>query len=66
MGRSSLASRRLFALLVGALMLLMAQPAASAPIARFGLPFAEPPGPDTWLLGQPYGNTVGAFARQRD
>jgi murein DD-endopeptidase MepM/ murein hydrolase activator NlpD len=61
-----LASRRLFALLLGALMLLMAQPAASAPIARFGLPFAEPPGPDTWLLGQPYGNTVGAFARRRD
>ena len=66
MGRSSLASRRLFALFLGALMLLMAQPAASAPIARFGLPFAEPPGPDTWLLGQPYGNTVGAFARRRD
>ncbi|RPI83849.1 MAG: M23 family metallopeptidase [Chloroflexi bacterium] len=27
----------------------------------FGLPFAEPPGPDTWLLVQPYGNTVSAF-----
>lgn len=27
----------------------------------FRLPFAEPPGPDTWLLGQGYGNTVGAF-----
>lgn len=27
----------------------------------FGLPFATPPGPDTWLLGQSYGNTVGAF-----
>jgi len=66
MGRSSLASRRLIGLLLGALMLLMAQPAASAPTARFGLPFADPPGPDTWLLGQPYGNTVGAFARRRD
>jgi len=42
-------------------MLLMAQPVASSSIARFGLPFAEPPGTDTWLLG-----TVGAFARQRD
>jgi len=42
-------------------MLLMAQPAAFASIARFGLPFAEPPRPDTWLLG-----TVGAFACQRD
>jgi hypothetical protein len=27
----------------------------------FQLPFAEPPGPDTWLLGQPYGNTTGAY-----
>lgn len=27
----------------------------------FRLPFAEPPGPNTWLLGQPYGNTVGAY-----
>jgi len=53
MGRSSLASRWLIALFLGALMLLMAQPAASTPIARFGLPFAETPGPDTWLLGQP-------------
>ena len=25
------------------------------------LPFLEPPGPDAWLLGQPYGNTVGAY-----
>jgi murein DD-endopeptidase MepM/ murein hydrolase activator NlpD len=30
----------------------------------FGLPFLDPPGPDTWLLIQPYGNTTGAF-RQR-
>lgn len=30
----------------------------------FGLPFAEPPGPDTWLLVQPYGNTASAY-RQR-
>ncbi len=27
----------------------------------FGLPFAEPPGPSTWLLGQPYGNTTFAY-----
>ena len=32
----------------------------------FGLPFASPPGPSTWLLGQGYGNTVGAFARRRE
>lgn len=27
----------------------------------FILPFAAPPGPDTWLMGQPYGNTVSAY-----
>lgn len=27
----------------------------------FILPFKEPPGPNTWLLGQTYGNTVGAY-----
>ena len=25
------------------------------------LPFQEPPGIDTWLLGQAYGNTTGAY-----
>lgn len=30
----------------------------------FSLPFGEPPGPSTWLLGQTYGNTTGAY-RQR-
>jgi len=32
----------------------------------FILPMADPPGPSTWLLGQPYGNTVGAFLRGAD
>ena len=32
----------------------------------FILPFADPPGPTTWLLGQVYGNSVGAFARRRE
>lgn len=42
------------------------QAAFQAPTKRpFGLPFAEPPGPGTWLMVQPYGNTVGAF-RQRN
>lgn len=27
----------------------------------FILPFADPPGPNSWLLGQPYGNTTGAY-----
>lgn len=31
----------------------------------FGLPFAAPPGPTTWLLGQAYGNTVGAYTNRR-
>lgn len=30
----------------------------------FGLPFATPPGPSTWLLNQPYGNTTSAFVRR--
>jgi len=30
----------------------------------FILPFSAPPGPDTWLVAQPYGNTTGAY-RQR-
>lgn len=38
-------------------------PAAEAP--PFGLPFASPPGPDTWLFTQPYGNTVFAFRQRR-
>ncbi|GGJ53602.1 M23 family metallopeptidase [Deinococcus roseus] len=35
------------------------------PSQQFGLPFAGPAGPDTWLLGQVYGNTTGAY-RQRN
>jgi hypothetical protein len=31
---------------------------------QFGLPFAGNPGPNTWLLGQLYGNTTGAFRRR--
>jgi murein DD-endopeptidase MepM/ murein hydrolase activator NlpD len=33
--------------------------------APFGLPFATPPGPSTWLLGQAYGNTTGAYGMRR-
>ncbi len=39
--------------------------AAQASVRPFGLPFASAPGPDTWLLGQPYGNTTGAFRQRR-
>jgi hypothetical protein len=42
-----------------------AQGQVSTPNERpFKLPFAEPSGPDTWLMAQPYGNTTGAY-RQR-
>ena len=55
--------------------LLFAALTADSPSARaqtatptpkpFGLPFAEPPGPNTWYLGGGYGNTIGAYF-QRD
>ena len=36
--------------------------AAAQPAEKpFGLPFDTEPGPSTWLLGQLYGNTVGAY-----
>ncbi len=35
------------------------------PAQQFGLPLQGPPGPSTWLLGQLYGNTTGAY-RQRN
>ena len=57
-------------LLVGSVYLLTPalvaaqQESTSAPDRPFQLPFAEPPGLDTWLMAQPYGNTTGAY-RQR-
>ncbi len=38
--------------------------AQEIPEPPFRLPFQDPPGPDTWLMGQAYGNTAGAY-RQR-
>lgn len=35
------------------------------PTRQFGLPLQGSPGPSTWLLGQLYGNTTGAY-RQRN
>jgi murein DD-endopeptidase MepM/ murein hydrolase activator NlpD len=44
------------------LSLPIARPATAQEEAKpFGLPFSEPPGPGTWYLIQPYGNTVGAY-----
>jgi murein DD-endopeptidase MepM/ murein hydrolase activator NlpD len=39
--------------------------ALARPAGQFGLPFAGAPGPDTWLLGQGYGNTTGAYRQRR-
>ncbi len=45
-----------------ALAVVIPVPFAPQPEApAFRLPFADPPGPDTWLLGQPYGNTIFAY-----
>jgi murein DD-endopeptidase MepM/ murein hydrolase activator NlpD len=38
------------------------QPAEPRP---FRLPFLDPPGPSTWLMGQAYGNTSGAYRQRR-
>lgn len=43
-----------------------APPSQSAESGKpFILPFAAPPGPNTWLMGQPYGNTTGAYRQRR-
>jgi murein DD-endopeptidase MepM/ murein hydrolase activator NlpD len=36
-------------------------PIQPPPERPFQLPFNVPPGPTTWLLGQPYGNTINAY-----
>jgi murein DD-endopeptidase MepM/ murein hydrolase activator NlpD len=55
----------LVALVAAAPPRVAAQSAPPASAKPFILPFAEPPGPDTWLLGQAYGNTTGAFSQRR-
>lgn len=44
---------------------LHASPAIESSPKPFGLPFAAPPGPSTWLMGQPYGNTTTAYRWRR-
>lgn len=39
--------------------------AIARPARQFSLPFAGDPGPGSWLLGQSYGNTVGAYRQRR-
>jgi murein DD-endopeptidase MepM/ murein hydrolase activator NlpD len=52
-------------LLMGTAIYLPPARAQSETQKLFILPFKEPPGPDTWLMAQPYGNTTGAY-RQRN
>jgi murein DD-endopeptidase MepM/ murein hydrolase activator NlpD len=56
-------------LLIGVAVLLAGQLPQAVARAEgqkpFILPFKDPPGPSTWLLGQAYGNTTGAYT-QRD
>jgi len=49
--------------LAAAAVLTLGRPHAPAPAQGkpFGLPFAEPPGPATWYVSQPYGNSLYAF-----
>jgi murein DD-endopeptidase MepM/ murein hydrolase activator NlpD len=56
--------RHLRATLITLMLLSLALAPASQAGKPFGLPFADPPGPSTWLLVQAYGNTTGAY-RQR-
>ncbi len=58
---------RLAIVLISLLGLAFQPAAAPGPQAAkpFSLPFAEPPGPGTWLLTQTYGNTTGAYYWRR-
>jgi murein DD-endopeptidase MepM/ murein hydrolase activator NlpD len=51
----------LIILAVGPVLLTTAGAQTSTADRPLILPFREPPGPDTWLLGQTYGNTIGAY-----
>ena len=42
------------------------RPAVPEPAGQFGLPFAGPPGPASWLFGQRYGNTVFAYRKRQE
>src|SRR5215207_2706806 len=57
-------------LVLGLMILLSGLVARASPLAQppnqgkpFDMPVASPPGASTWLLGQAYGNTTGAYAR---
>lgn len=65
MRRHSIRARALAATAAVSMLLSSVTPATAAD-RPFGLPFADPPGPSTWLVGQGYGNTTGAFVRRRE
>jgi murein DD-endopeptidase MepM/ murein hydrolase activator NlpD len=56
---------RLFALIIACAFILPTSSFSLAQSKPFGLPFDTPPGPHTWLVGQMYGNTTGAYRTRR-
>lgn len=56
---------RLSLLISFALVLFVPSSLLAQQTKPFILPFQDPPGPDTWLLGQAYGNTTGAYSNRR-
>ncbi|MCC7450204.1 MAG: M23 family metallopeptidase [Anaerolineae bacterium] len=48
-------------LLVSCISFIGFSPAQAQTQTPFSLPFNVPPGPSTWLSGQQYGNTIGAY-----
>lgn len=54
----------LIMVLLGVGISLMASPSAAQSERPFRLPFDGPPGPTSWYLGQPYGNTTSAYRQQ--
>ncbi|MDW8327497.1 MAG: M23 family metallopeptidase [Anaerolineales bacterium] len=59
-----LALRLIVSLALACLLLPTSFPLRAQP-KPFGLPFNTPPGPNTWLVGQMYGNTIGAYRWRR-
>ncbi len=51
-------------LVAGLLATSVGTPGAAGGPKPFGLPFAEPPGPGTWYIAQPYGNSAYAYAER--
>jgi murein DD-endopeptidase MepM/ murein hydrolase activator NlpD len=57
---------RVLLVLIFVLALRMPASTSAQQAKPFILPFRDPPGPHTWLLGQLYGNTTGAYANRRN